>query len=79
MTIVAVSMRSESGDDYLSLFTDADGPVEFADRMEEQYSEELSYLYIQCICTNDGTERSFHNELQSRIESAAQMRDSVYD
>lgn len=75
MTIAAVSFRSESGDHYLSLFTDIDGPIEFADRLQEEFGDEFSYLYVNGICTDDGTESALKRELLDRIEQAQEGDD----
>lgn len=53
MTTVAVSFTSESGDRYLSLFTDVGTPAEFVSRLEEEYGEEFSYLRVDAYASDD--------------------------
>lgn len=75
MTIAAVSFTSESGDHYLSLFTDITGPVDFTDRLEEEFGDEFAYLYIKGVCTDDATEAALKSELAERIEQAQEGND----
>jgi hypothetical protein len=67
MTIVAVSMRTESGDDYLSLFTDIKDTQDFVNHVEDNMGEELAYVYSHSVCS-DGDSQIFKQALQQRIE-----------
>lgn len=68
MSIVSVALRTESGDEYLSLFTDIQSPSDFVSRLFEEYATELTYVYYVAVCTDDGTEGAMENALQEQIE-----------
>ena len=57
ITIVSVSMKTESGDDYLFTYDHVDGPEEFVELVEQDLGGELAY-----VCNFD------INVLYSRIE-----------
>ncbi|UAV89638.1 hypothetical protein [Pseudomonas phage COT4] len=75
MSIVAISMRSESGDDYLSLFTDIQSPADLAQRLQEEFGDEFAFLYVECVCTDDETEQAMRQEVVARIEEAQEGED----
>lgn len=77
MTVAAVSFRSESGDNYLSLFTDVTGPEDFVSRLEQEFGYEFAYLYVNGLCTDDETEKALEQLLLERIE-LAQEGDDFY-
>jgi len=68
MTTIAVAVRTESGDDYLSMFTGVLSPRDFADRVEAEMGEELAYVYHSQIVTSDGETNVYKHALQERIE-----------
>lgn len=68
MTTIAIAMRTESGDDYLSMFTGVLSPTDFADRVEATMGEELAYVYYSQIVTDNGETNIFKHALQERIE-----------
>lgn len=57
VTIVSVSMKTESGDDYLFTYDRVDGPEEFVELVEKDLGDELAYVYSYEL-----------NVLYSRIE-----------
>jgi len=79
MTTVAVALRSESGDDYLSLFTGVLSPQDFVTRVEAEYGEELPYMYHTQIVVDslELTSNLFKHALQERIEQL--QGDDFYD
>lgn len=79
MTTIAVSMRTESGDDYLSMFTGVLSPKNFADRVEAEMGEELAYVYTSSIVTDDGETNVYKHALQERIEQLQQLEDGFFD
>lgn len=66
--IVAVCLRTESGDSYLSLFTDIQSPQDFVERVEENMGDELEYVYDISICTDCCADDVLTTALQERIE-----------
>lgn len=78
MSVVAISMRTESGDDYLSLFTGVISPEDFVGRVEENMGNELAYVYYKAICTDNGSEAELGRALQVRIEEL-QEEEGFYD
>lgn len=50
--IVAVALRTGSGDSYLSLFTDIESPADFVERVEENMGAELGFVYDIAVCTD---------------------------
>lgn len=77
MTTVAVAMRTESGDDYLSMFTGVQSPTDFADRVEAEMGEELAYVYYTAVVTDNSETNVFKHALQERIEQL--QGDDFYD
>uniref|UniRef100_A0AAU6VZT2 Uncharacterized protein n=2 Tax=unclassified bacterial viruses TaxID=12333 RepID=A0AAU6VZT2_9VIRU len=77
MTTIAVAMKTESGDDYLSMFTGVVSPTDFADRVEAEMGEELAYVWSIDIVTDDGEVNVFKHALQERIEQL--QGDDFYD
>jgi hypothetical protein len=52
MTIAAVSIKTESGDDYLFLYDELDSPSELVELIEGSMGEELAYAWsidVQCL------------------------------
>lgn len=78
MSIVAVSIRSESGDDYLSLFTDIKSPEDFVDRVAMNMGGELVYVCFHKVCSDDDS-RVYSRALQERIEQLQQLEDGFFD
>lgn len=70
MSTVAISFTSESSDRYLSLFTDVTSIVELVDRLEETYGDEFAYLYVDAVCTDNGTEQEVQSAVAQRISEA---------
>jgi len=68
MTTIAVAMKTESGDDYLSMFTGVLSPTDFADRVEAEMGEELAYVWSTSIVSDEGEVNVFKHALQERIE-----------
>lgn len=69
VTIVSVSMKTESGDDYLFTYDQVIDPEEFVQLVEKDLGDELAYVYSFDInvlygCTS---ERKFEDALQERI------------
>lgn len=77
MTTIAVAMKTESGDDYLSMFTGILSVQDFVIRVESEMQEELAYVWSISIVTDDGESNVYKHALQERIE---QMQgDDFYD
>jgi hypothetical protein len=70
MTTIAVAMRTESGDDYLSMFTGVVSPSDFAERVAAEMGEELAYVYYSQIVTDNGETNVYKYALQERIEQS---------
>lgn len=70
MSTVAISFTSESGDRYLSLFKDVESPEHVADLVAKDYGDEFAYLYIDCVVTDNKTEKSVIQAVQTLIEEA---------
>jgi hypothetical protein len=68
MTTIAIAMRTESGDDYLSMFTGVLNPIDFVARVEGEMGEELAYVYYTQIVSDDGEMNIYKHTLQERIE-----------
>lgn len=69
MTIIAaVAMKTESGDDYLSLFTDISSPEDFVERVEEEMSEELAYVWDVSVVTDCMAHSQLEQALYERIK-----------
>lgn len=52
VTIAAVSLKTESGDDYLFLYDELDSPSELVELIEGSMGEELAYAWditVQCL------------------------------
>lgn len=77
MTTIAVSMRTESGDDYLSMFTGVLSVQDFVNRVESEMQEELAYVCFSQIVTDDGEVNVYKHALQERIEQL--QGDDFYD
>jgi hypothetical protein len=67
MTTIAVAMRTESGDDYLSMFTGVLSPQDFVSRVEAEMGEELAWVYYSQIVTDCGEVNVYKHALQERI------------
>jgi hypothetical protein len=76
MTIIAVAMRTESGDDYLSMFTGVVSPQDFVARVENEMGEELAYVYHTKIVADGEATNIYKHALQERIE---QLMEEHYD
>ncbi|MND84990.1 hypothetical protein D3C80_768960 [compost metagenome] len=77
--VVALSMRTESGDDYLFLYTDISSVDDFVERVVEGMGGELAYVYhveVKTDCCADGT---YSRALQEKIEEVQQLEDGEYD
>lgn len=69
MTTVAIAMRTESGDDYLSIFTGVMSLQDFVNRVEAEMGEELAYVYYTAIVLDNGESSNIYKHaLQERIE-----------
>jgi hypothetical protein len=79
MTTIAVAMRTESGDDYLSMFTGVTGPKDFVARVADEMGEELAYVYYSQIVTDDGETNVYKHALQERIEEQQRLEDGFFD
>ena len=67
VSIVAISMKTESGDDYLSLYTDIKDSEHFVSRVKEEMGDEFAYVYDFSICTDDSTEEALEEALYKKI------------
>lgn len=68
--IIATSLRTESGDDYLFLFRDITNPDEYVHAIENQMRSELGQVYQRDIAILDGSmgvEVKYGYALQQRI------------
>lgn len=70
MATVAVSLRTESGDDYLSMYTGVTSPQDFASRVAQEMGEELAYVYTQSVVCDDGRESDYNRALHAAREEA---------
>jgi hypothetical protein len=75
MTIVAVSMVTESGDHYLSLFTGILCVEDFVERVEDNMGDELGFACTINVCS-DGATRLF---LDALLERRDQLLEERYD
>lgn len=67
----AISYKSESGDDYLSLFEDADVTIEHICEHEKQrFDMEFPYLYVVCTQSSNLDCRELDQALTAAIEDA---------
>ncbi|WYN05103.1 hypothetical protein ISREJYDI_CDS0142 [Pseudomonas phage UNO-G1W1] len=66
--IVAVAMRTESGDDYLFLYDDIFGIADFVERVEDDMGEELAYVYHIDVKTDCCVDEGYERALRDRIE-----------
>jgi hypothetical protein len=76
MTTIAVAMRTESGDDYLSMFTGVLSPQDFVARVEAEMGEELAWVYYSQIVTDCGEVNVYKHALQERI---SHLLDAEYE
>jgi len=68
--IIATSLRTESGDDYLFLFRDITNPDEYVHAIENRMRSELGQVYQRDIAILDGSmgvEVKYGYALQQRI------------
>jgi len=68
--IIATSLRTESGDDYLFLFRDITNPDEYVHAIENRMRSELGQVYQRGIAILDGSmgvEVKYGYALQQRI------------
>lgn len=77
MTTIAIAMKTESGDDYLSMFTGIMGVQDFVDRVEFEMQEELAYVWSIDIVSDEGETNVYKHALQERIEQL--QGDDFYD
>lgn len=69
ITIVSVSMKTESGDDYLFTYDHVIDPEEFVQLVEKDLGDELAYVYsfdLNVLYSNFET-REYEYALQERI------------
>lgn len=76
MTTFAVAMRTESGDDYLFMFTDVLHPDDFVARVEDVMGDELAYVYSTQIVSDECEVNVYKHALQERISV---MLDAEYE
>lgn len=80
--IIATSLRTESGDDYLFLFKDITNPDEYVHAIENQMRDELGWVYSHSINILDSSSKvqiAYGQCLQARIEQIQQLEDGFYD
>lgn len=67
VTIVAVSLKTESGDSYLFLYDKVDGPDEFAELISGDMMEELAYVSDWELRVMYGNEDHYEEALRVAI------------
>lgn len=67
ITIVAANLKTESGDDYLFLFDQVGSPDEFVELVENSMGEELAYVWTFDVEVLYGSQESYYEALQNRI------------
>lgn len=68
MTVVAVNLKTESGDSYLYLFKDVSSPEDFVSKVEAELGDELAYVYDFDI-ESDGNTQSLNVTLAQYIDN----------
>lgn len=72
VTIVAVSLKTESGDSYLYLYDEVDGPDEFAELISLDMMEELAYVSNWDVNVLHGDLDSYEEALRVAIQEAGE-------
>lgn len=69
----AISYKSESGDDYLSLFHDDNVTIEkIVETDKSMYDMEFAYLYVVCVQSSNLDVKELEQALVAEIEEADQ-------
>ena len=69
----AISYKSESGDDYLSLFQDDNVTIEkIVETDKSMYDMEFAYLYVVCVQSSNLDVKELEQALVAEIEEADQ-------
>lgn len=77
--VVAVHLRTESGDDYLFLYTDIFSIDDFVERVVDDMGEEFGNVYYIETKTDCCADSAYKRALRVKVEEIQQLEDGFYD